>query len=46
MWLVAGVTDMRAGFNSLAAMVQSVLDVIGSVVTSSSSAFPASAGYS
>ena len=25
-WLAAGVTDMRAGFNSLAAKVQSVLE--------------------
>ncbi|WP_353889564.1 IS66 family insertion sequence element accessory protein TnpB [uncultured Paraburkholderia sp.] len=26
MWLAAGVTDMRAGFNSLAARVQTVLE--------------------
>ena len=25
-WLAAGVTDMRAGFNSLAAKVQTVLE--------------------
>jgi transposase len=36
-WLAAGVTDMRAGFNGLAAKVQTALRKIRSVVTSSCS---------
>ncbi|GLU35688.1 hypothetical protein Busp01_55300 [Trinickia caryophylli] len=32
-WLAAGVTDMRAGFTSLAAKVQTVLERVPSYVT-------------
>jgi transposase len=36
-WLAAGITDMRAGFNSLAAKVQTYSNATRSVVTCSSS---------
>lgn len=36
-WIAAGVTDMRCGFNSLAAKVQTVLEKIRSLDTCSCS---------